>query len=124
MKFSLGWLKQYLDTDADAAASSAKLNAIGIEVDGIEDPAERLNGFAIARVLTAAPHPQADKLQVLTVDTGSGEPLQVVCGAPNARVGIRVPFALVGAELPPGEDGKAFQIGVGKLRGVESFGML
>src|SRR5690606_18772936 len=81
MKFSLAWLKQYLETDATAAEIAAKLNALGIEVEGLEDPAEKLAGFRVARVLTAAPHPNADKLQVLTVDNGQGEPLQVVCGA-------------------------------------------
>src|SRR5699024_2386435 len=81
MKFSLAWLREYLETDAGAADIAARLNAIGLEVEGVEDPAEKLAGFRIARVLTAAPHPDADKLQVLSVDTGEGDPLQVVCGA-------------------------------------------
>ena len=88
MKFSLTWLKDHLDTEASVEAISAKLNAIGLEVEGIENPADKLAGFKVALVLTAAPHPNADKLQVLTVDAGTGEPLQVVCGAPNARAGM------------------------------------
>ena len=84
MKFSLEWLKYFLDTDASVDEVAAKLNAIGFEVEGIDDPARKLEGFVVAEVMTAAPHPQADKLQVLTVNTGSGEPLQVVCGAPNS----------------------------------------
>ena len=85
MKFSLEWLKYFLETEASATEIAAALNRIGIEVEGIEDPADRLAGFRVAEVLTAAPHPDADKLQVLTVNTGEGEPLQVVCGAPNAK---------------------------------------
>ena len=72
MKFSLEWLKYFLDTEASAAEISAALNRIGIEVEGLEDPAERLSGFRVAEVLTARPHPDADKLQVLTVNTGAG----------------------------------------------------
>jgi phenylalanyl-tRNA synthetase beta chain len=81
MKFTLSWLKEHLDTSAGVTEVADKLNAIGLEVEGIENPAEKLAAFHIARVLTAAPHPQADKLQVLSVDAGDG-PLQVVCGAP------------------------------------------
>lgn len=88
MKFSLAWLKRHLDTEAGTAEIAAKLNALGIEVEGFEDPADRLAGFKVAKVLAAAPHPNADKLQVLTVDAGDGAPLQVVCGAPNARTGL------------------------------------
>ena len=88
MKFSLSWLKDHLDTDASVEAIAAKLNAIGLEVEGIEDPAAKLAGFRVAKILTAGPHPDADKLQVLSVDVGDGTPLQVVCGAPNARAGL------------------------------------
>jgi phenylalanyl-tRNA synthetase beta chain len=88
MKFSLSWLKDHLDTDADAATIAEALTRIGLEVEGVENPAEALKPFTIARVVTAERHPQADKLQVLTVDTGCGEALQVVCGAPNARAGL------------------------------------
>jgi phenylalanyl-tRNA synthetase beta chain len=120
MKFSLGWLSHYLDTDADAAAIAAKLNAIGIEVEGIEDPAEKLKGFRVAKVLTAAPHPQADKLQVLTVDNGSGEPLQVVCGAPNARAGLVGVLGTAGAIVPA----NGMELRKSAIRGVESNGMM
>ena len=88
MKFTLSWLKDHLDTEADAAAVSETLTRIGLEVEGVENPAEALRPFKVARVLTAERHPQADKLQVLTVDTGCGDALQVVCGAPNARAGM------------------------------------
>ena len=100
MKFSLAWLRQYLDTEATAPEIAAKLNALGIEVEALEDPAERLAGFRVAKVLTAAPHPNADKLQVLTVDAGEGEPLQVVCGAPNARAGLVGVLGTAGAIVP------------------------
>ena len=89
MKFSTTWLKDHLETDASVKEIVDTLNAIGLEVEGVEDPAERLAGFTVAKVLTAEKHPDADKLQVLTVDTGEGDPLQVVCGAPNARAGMK-----------------------------------
>ena len=120
MKFSLGWLKDYLETDADAAAIATKLNAIGIEVESVEDPAESLAGFTVARVLTARPHPDADKLQVLTVDAGGGEPLQVVCGAPNARAGLVGVFGAAGAVVPA----NGMQLRKAAIRGVESNGMM
>ena len=120
MKFSLEWLKYFLETDADAARIAATLNAIGMEVEGVEDPAERLAGFTIARVLTAARHPDADKLQVLTVDTGSGEPLQVVCGAPNARAGLVGVLGTPGAVVPA----NGMVLKKSAIRGVESNGMM
>ncbi len=120
MKFSLGWLRQYLETHSDAAAIAAKLNALGIEVEGIDDPAERLAGFTIARVLTAAPHPDADKLQVLSVDTGAGTPLQVVCGAPNARAGLVGVLGTPGAVVPA----NGMVLRKSAIRGVESNGMM
>lgn len=120
MKFSLAWLEQYLETDATVAEIAARLNALGIEVEGIEDPAERLAGFRIARVLTAAPHPNADKLQVLTVDAGDGDPLQVVCGAPNARAGLVGVLGTAGAVVPAG----GFELRKSAIRGVESNGMM
>jgi phenylalanyl-tRNA synthetase beta chain len=100
MKFSLDWLKVFLETEASAAEVAAALNRIGLEVEGLEDPAEKLAGFRVAEVLTAATHPNADKLQVLTVSTGEGEPLQVVCGAPNARAGMKGVFGMSGAIVP------------------------
>ena len=120
MKFSVSWLKQYLDTDASVEAISATLNAIGIEVEGIENPADKLAGFRVAKVLTAEKHPQADKLQVLTVDTGDGAPLTVVCGAPNARAGLVGVLGLPGAVVPA----NGMVLKVAAVRGVESNGMM
>jgi phenylalanyl-tRNA synthetase beta chain len=120
MKFSLAWLKQYLETGASAQEIAAKLNALGIEVEGLEDSAEKLAGFRVAKVLAAAPHPNADKLQVLTVDTGDGEPLQVVCGAPNARAGLVGVLGTPGAVVPAG----GFELRKSAIRGVESNGMM
>ena len=120
MKFSLSWLKDFLDTEAAVAEIAAKLNAIGLEVEGVEDPAARLAGFRIARVLSAERHPNADKLQVLSVDTGDGRPLQVVCGAPNARAGMIGVLGLPGAVVPEG----GFELRKSAIRGVESNGMM
>ena len=120
MKFSLEWLKYFLDTDASVADIAAALNRIGHEVEGIEDPAEKLEGFRVAKVLTAAKHPDADKLQVLTVDTGEGDPLQVVCGAPNARAGMKGVLGLPGAVVPA----NGMELRKSAIRGVESNGMM
>jgi len=120
MKFSLSWLKDHLETDADAVAIAAKLNAIGLEVEEVSDPAAALAGFRVARVLTAERHPNADKLQVLTVDTGEGAPLQVVCGAPNARAGLIGVLGLPGATVPA----NGMVLKVAAVRGVESNGMM
>lgn len=119
MKFSLSWLKSHLDTDADIHAVADCLNRIGLEVEGIENPAESLSAFRIARVLSAAPHPQADKLQVLSVDAGAG-PMQVVCGAPNARAGLVGVFGMPGAVVPA----NGMVLKVAAIRGVESNGMM
>jgi phenylalanyl-tRNA synthetase beta chain len=119
MKFSLSWLKEHLETDANVDAVTDTLNRIGLEVEGIENPAEKLAAFRIAKVLTAAPHPQADKLQVLTVDAG-GEPLQVVCGAPNARAGMLGVFGPAGTTVPS----NGLVLKVAAIRGVESNGMM
>lgn len=120
MKFSLSWLKDHLDTTASAEEIAATLNAIGLEVEGVENPAEKLAGFRIAKVLTAERHPNADKLQVLSVDTGDGQPLQVVCGAPNARAGLMGVLGLPGAVVPAG----GFELKKSAIRGVESNGMM
>ncbi|MGX7893978.1 phenylalanine--tRNA ligase subunit beta [Tsuneonella sp. HG222] len=120
MKFSLEWLKYFLETDATVAEVSAALNRVGLEVEGIDDPAERLAGFRVAQVLTAKPHPDADKLQVLTVDTGAGEPLQVVCGAPNARAGMKGVLGLPGAVVPA----NGMELRKSAIRGQESNGMM
>ena len=120
MKFSLSWLKEHLETGADINAVADTLNRIGLEVEGIENPAERLAGFVIAKVLSAAPHPQADKLQVLSVDQGDGNPLQVVCGAPNARAGLVGVFGTEGATVPA----NGMVLKKAAIRGVESNGMM
>ncbi|WP_404482706.1 phenylalanine--tRNA ligase subunit beta [Novosphingobium sp. BL-52-GroH] len=120
MKFSLSWLKRYLETEATIEQIAAKLNAIGLEVEGVEDPAEKLAGFRVARVLSAARHPDADKLQVLSVDTGDGQPLQVVCGAPNARAGLVGVLGLPGATVPA----NGLVLKKSAIRGVESNGMM
>ncbi len=120
MKFSLSWLKDHLDTEATATEIAAKLNAIGLELEGMENPAEALAGFRVAKVLTAAKHPDADKLQVLTVDTGEGDPLTVVCGAPNARAGLIGVLGLPGAVVPS----NGMEMRKAAIRGVESNGMM
>ncbi len=120
MKFSLTWLKDHLETTATVAEICDALNAIGLEVEGVEDPADKLAGFRIAHVLTAARHPDADKLQVLTVDTGDGDPLQVVCGAPNARAGMKGVLGLPGAVVPA----NGMVLRKSAIRGVESNGMM
>ncbi|MEY5100986.1 MAG: phenylalanine--tRNA ligase, beta subunit, partial [Pseudomonadota bacterium] len=101
-----------------------KLTMAGLEVEELVSVAPPFSNIVVGAIIAAEQHPNADRLRVCQVDVGQAEPLQIVCGAPNARVGIKIPAALVGAELPPGEDGKPFKIGKGKLRGVESFGML
>ena len=120
MKFSIEWLKYFLETDATVQEIADTLNAIGHEVEGIEDPADTLAGFKVAEVLTAGPHPDADKLQVLSVSTGEGDPLQVVCGAPNARAGMKGVLGLPGAVVPA----NAMELRKSKIRGVESNGMM
>ena len=119
MKFTLGWLKEHLITDASAQDVADTLNKIGLEVESVDDPAEQLAGFTVARVLTAERHPQADKLQVLTVDAG-GDPLQIVCGAPNARAGLVGVLGSPGATVPA----NGMVLKVAAVRGVESFGMM
>src|SRR6266700_7549438 len=120
MKFTLSWLKEHLDTDASVAALADKLTMIGLEVESVDDKAKLLAPFTIARVVSAEQHPNADRLRVCMVDTGAGEPVQVVCGAPNARAGMKGVFAPPGAFIP----GKNITLGVGKIRDVESRGML
>src|SRR6201997_3759848 len=99
MKFTLSWLKEHLDTTASLDEISRKLTAIGLEVEGIEDPAATFKGFVVGHVLTAEKHPDADKLRCLVVDTGK-EQLKVVCGAPNARAGMKGVFAPAGSYIP------------------------
>lgn len=120
MKFTLSWLKEHLDGDITLDAVLATLNRIGLEVEGVEDKAAKLRGFSIAYVISAEQHPNADKLRVCMVDTGQGEPVQVVCGAPNARTGMKSVFSPPGTYIP----GKNITLGIGSIRGVESRGML
>jgi phenylalanyl-tRNA synthetase beta chain len=119
MKFTLSWLKDHLETDATLGEIVERLTAIGLEVESVDDKAS-LKPFVIARVLTAEKHPDADKLQVLMVDAGDGKPVQVVCGAPNARAGLVGAFAAPGTYIP----GIDTTLSVGKIRGVESHGMM
>ena len=120
MKFTLPWLKEHLDTDEPLAEIADKLTMIGLEVERIEDKAKLLAPFVIARVIEAKQHPNADRLRVCMVDTGAGAPIQVVCGAPNARAGMKGVFSPPGAFIP----GKNITLAVGTIRGVESRGML
>ncbi len=121
MKFSLSWLKEHLDTDEPLEKLADKLTMIGLEVENIDDKAKALAPFTIARVISAEQHPNADRLRVCMVDTGDGgAPVQVVCGAPNARAGLVSVFSPPGTFIP----GKNITLGVGTIRGVESRGML
>lgn len=119
MKFTLSWLREHLDTDATLDQITDGLTRIGLEVEGIDNPGEKLAAFKVAKVLTAERHPQADKLQVLSVDTGDGV-LQVVCGAPNARAGMLGVLGLPGATVPA--NGMVLKLAA--IRGVESNGMM
>ena len=120
MKLTLAWLKEHLDTEAPLAAIVEKLTMIGLEVESVADRGKMLAPFTIARVISAEQHPNADRLRVCMVDTGAGDPVQVVCGAPNARAGMKGVFVPPGAFIP----GKNMTLGIGKIRGVESRGML
>jgi len=120
MKFTLAWLKEHLDTDRPLGELADKLTMIGLEVERIEDKGKLFAPFVIARVVEARQHPNADRLKVCLVDIGAGAPVQVVCGAPNARTGMKGVFAPVGAFIP----GKNLTLAVGKIRDVESRGML
>jgi phenylalanyl-tRNA synthetase beta chain len=127
MQFPESWLREFCNPPLSTAELAELLTMSGMEVEDLRPVAPPFSGVVVAEILGAEPHPQADRLRVCSVNAGTAAPegpLQIVCGAPNARAGIRVPLAMVGAELPPGPDGKAFKIGIGKLRGVESRGML
>jgi len=120
MKFTLSWLKAPLDTDADAQTIADKLTSIGLEVESVEDAGARLKDFTVAYVVSAEKHPNADKLRLCMVDTGAGEPVQVVCGAPNAHAGMKAVFAKPGTIIPA----TGAELKIGTIRGVESRGML
>src|SRR6056300_1880128 len=119
MKFSEQWLRELVQPELDAQALADQLSLAGLEVDDVDSVASEFSGVVVGEILTAEQHPDADKLRVCTVNAGQAEILQIVCGAPNARVGLKAPVALVGAHLP-GD----FKIKKSKLRGVESQGML
>src|ERR671912_1481797 len=120
MKFTLSWLKDHLDTTASLDEIVETLTRIGLEVEGVEDKARALAPYRVAYVVSAEQHPNADRLRVCMVDTGDGAPIQVVCGAPNARAGLISVFSPPGTFIP----GKNITLGVGTIRGVESRGML
>src|SRR6056297_3438922 len=119
MKFTLSWLKDHLDTDASVADIAYALTDLGLEVEGIENPIDKLADFTIGKVVSAEKHPDADRLKVCQVETAAGM-TQIICGAPNARAGITVVIASPGTYVP----GIDTTIGVGKIRGVESHGMM
>lgn len=120
MKFTLSWLKEHLDTTASLDTIVETLTLVGLEVEGVEDKGRALAPFVVGEVLTAEKHPNADKLRVCTVSTGAGAPVQVVCGAPNARAGLKTVFAAPGTVIPA----TGTELKIGKIRDVESRGML
>jgi phenylalanyl-tRNA synthetase beta chain len=124
MQFPESWLRAFCNPPLSSEQLADTLTMAGLEVEACEPVAPPFTQVVVGAIVQVDPHPNADRLRVCRVDVGAAEPLQIVCGAPNARVGIKVPCALVGAVLPPGEDGKPFEIRLGKLRGVESAGML
>ena len=128
MQFPESWLREFCNPPISTDELADLLTMAGLEVEEMRPVAPPFTGVVVGEIVEAVQHPNADKLRVCKVDAGAlspDGPLQIVCGAPNARVGIRVPLAMVGAELPPSEEGgKPFNIGVGKLRGVDSHGML
>ena len=124
MQFPESWLRAFCNPPLTSQQLADTLTMAGLEVEELEPVAPPFTKIVVGEIKEAVQHPNADRLRVCQVDVGQGDLLNIVCGAPNARVGIKVPCALVGAELPPGEDGKPFQIKLGKLRGVESQGML
>ena len=119
MKFTLSWLKDHLDTSASLAEIVDTLTRVGLEVESVDDPSRKYDGFVVASVIEAKPHPNADRLKVCIVEAGGG-PVQVVCGAPNARTGMKSVFSPVGTYIP----GKKITLAKGVIRGVESNGML
>ncbi|MDR2851638.1 MAG: phenylalanine--tRNA ligase subunit beta [Burkholderiaceae bacterium] len=124
MQFPESWLREFCNPPISSEQLAQTLTMGGFEVEERRPAAPPFSKVVIGEIKEVAPHPNADRLRVCQVDVGQGEELNIVCGAPNARAGIKVPCALVGAELPPGEDGQAFKIKLGKLRGVASQGML
>ena len=124
MQFPESWLREFCNPSLSTEQLAEILTMAGLEVEELKPVAPPFTHIVVGEIKAAEQHPNADRLRVCQVDVGQDSLLTIVCGAPNARVGIKVPCALVGAELPPGDDGKPFLIKVGKLRGVESEGML
>ncbi len=124
MQFPESWLREFCNPPLTTQQLAETLTMGGLEVEDLRPVAPPFNRIVVGLIKEAVQHPNADRLRVCQVDVGQGELLNIVCGAPNARAGIKVPCALVGADLPPGEDGNPFVIKVGQLRGVESQGML
>lgn len=124
MQFSENWLRTMVDPKITSDELAHLLTMSGLEVEEVDPVAPPFSNVVVAKVLEVNKHPNADRLNVCQVDAGTGILLNIVCGAPNVCAGMKVPCALAGAVLPPGEDGKPFEIKVGKLRGVESQGML
>ncbi len=124
MQFPESWLREFCNPPLTTRQLADTLTMGGLEVEDLRPVAPPFSKIVVGEIREAVQHPDADRLRVCQVDVGEGALLNIVCGAPNARVGIKVPCALVGAQLPPGDDGKPFLIKVGKLRGVESQGML
>ena len=124
MQFPESWLREFCNPSLTTQELADTLTMAGLEVEELQPVAPPFTGIVVGEIKEAVQHPDADRLRICQVDVGQGALLNIVCGAPNARVGIKIPCAMVGAELPPGEDGKPFKIKVGKLRGVESQGML
>ncbi|MGE3346318.1 MAG: phenylalanine--tRNA ligase subunit beta [Ramlibacter sp.] len=124
MQFPESWLREFCNPPISTGQLAETLTMAGLEVEELKPVAPPFTRIVVGEIKEAVQHPNADRLRVCQVDAGQGALLNIVCGAPNARVGIKVPCALVGAELPPGADGKPFIIKTGKLRGVESQGML
>ena len=124
MQFPESWLRAFCNPSLTSQQLADTLTMAGLEVEELQPVAPPFTQIVVGEIKEAVQHPNADRLRVCQVDVGQGTLLNIVCGAPNARVGIKVPCALVGAELPPGDDGKPFKIKLGKLRGVESQGML
>lgn len=124
MQFSESWLREFCNPPLNSQQLADTLTMAGLEVEDMRPVAPPFSKVVVGEIMEAQQHPNADRLRICQINVGHGELLQIVCGAPNARVGIKVPCALVGAVLPPGEDGAPFHIKLGKLRGVESQGML
>ncbi len=124
MQFPESWLRAFCNPPLSSQQLADTLTMAGLEVEELQPVAPPFSKIVVGEIVSAEQHPNADRLRVCQVNVGQGDLLNIVCGAPNARVGIKVPCALVGAELPPGDDGKPFQIKLGKLRGIESQGML